>query len=46
MPEENNQHALEMEPFLNPRALAAVQVPDGVFEPYRFCLAFLGHDRD
>lgn len=22
-------------------AHAAVQVPDGVFEPYRFCLAFL-----
>jgi glycerol-3-phosphate dehydrogenase len=34
-----------MEPFLNPRALAAVQVPDGVFEPYRFCLAFLATAR-
>ncbi len=33
--------ALRMEPFLNPKALAAVQVPDGVFEPFRFCLAFL-----
>jgi glycerol-3-phosphate dehydrogenase len=33
--------ALAMEPFLNPRTLAAVQVPDGVFEPFRFCLAFL-----
>ncbi len=35
------KHALEMEPFLNPGILAAVQVPDGVFEPFRFCLAFL-----
>ena len=35
------KHALAMEPFLNPSALAAVQVPDGVFEPFRFCLAFL-----
>jgi glycerol-3-phosphate dehydrogenase len=33
--------ALQIEPNLNPRLLAAVQVPDGVFEPYRFCLAFL-----
>lgn len=39
------KHALEMEPFLNPKALAAVQVPDGVFEPYRFCLAFLATAR-
>lgn len=35
------KNALEMEPFLNPTLLAAVQVPDGVFEPFRFCLAFL-----
>ena len=35
------QRALELEPFLNPNVLAAVQVPDGVFEPFRFCLAFL-----
>ena len=35
------QTALEMEPFLNPAALAAVEVPDGVFEPFHFCLAFL-----
>jgi glycerol-3-phosphate dehydrogenase len=34
-------HALGMEPFLNPAILAAVQLPDGVFEPFRFCLAFL-----
>lgn len=35
------KHALEIEPYLNPKILAAVQVPDGVFEPYRFCLHFL-----
>jgi len=35
------EHALAMEPFLNPKVLAAVQVRDGVFEPFRFCLAFL-----
>jgi glycerol-3-phosphate dehydrogenase len=39
------KHALEMEPFLNPRTLAAVQIPDGVFEPFRFCLAFLATAR-
>jgi len=39
------QHALAMEPFLNPKVLAAVQVPDGVFEPFRFCLAFLATAR-
>jgi glycerol-3-phosphate dehydrogenase len=33
--------ALAIEPFLNPAILAAIQVPDGVFEPFRFCLAFL-----
>lgn len=33
--------ALALEPFLNPKLLAAVQVPDGVFEPWRFCVAFL-----
>lgn len=35
------RQALTIEPFLNPKTLAAVQVPDGVFEPFRFCLAFL-----
>ena len=35
------ERALAIEPFLNPKILAAVQVPDGVFEPFRFCLAFL-----
>jgi len=33
--------ALEHEPRLNPRLLAAIQIPDGVFDPYRFCLSFL-----
>ena len=33
--------ALKIEPYLNPKILAAVQIPDGVFEPYRFCLEFL-----
>ncbi|MBE3560761.1 MAG: FAD-dependent oxidoreductase [Ktedonobacteraceae bacterium] len=35
------KRALAIEPFLNPQVLAAVQVPDGVFESFRFCLAFL-----
>ncbi len=35
------KRTFEIEPFLNPKTLAAVQVPDGVFEPFRFCLAFL-----
>lgn len=35
------QRALALEPFLNPKILAAIQIPDGVFEPFRFCLAFL-----
>ena len=35
------KRALEIEPYLNPKILAAVQVPDGVFDPYRFCLSFL-----
>jgi glycerol-3-phosphate dehydrogenase len=39
--EVSREQALRMEPLLNPRLLAAVQVPDGVFEPYRFCLALL-----
>lgn len=33
--------ALKIEPFLNPHIKAAVQVPDGVFEPWRFCMSFL-----
>jgi len=39
------KEALAMEPFLNPGVLAAIQVPDGVFEPFRFCLAFLATAR-
>jgi glycerol-3-phosphate dehydrogenase len=39
------KHAFAMEPFLNPKTLAAIQVPDGVFEPFRFCLAFLATAR-
>jgi len=35
------KRALEIEPYLNPKLLGAVQVPDGVFDPYRFCLSFL-----
>jgi glycerol-3-phosphate dehydrogenase len=40
------EHALAIEPFLNPKILAAVRVPDGVFEPFRFCLAFLATARE
>lgn len=35
------KQALQIEPFLNPNIKAAVQVPDGVFEPWRFCVSFL-----
>lgn len=35
------EQALRLEPSLNPRLLAAVRVPDGVFEPFRLCLSFL-----
>ena len=40
------KQALAIEPFLNPKILAAVRVPDGVFEPFRFCLAFLATARE
>ncbi|MFN8381520.1 MAG: FAD-dependent oxidoreductase [Anaerolineales bacterium] len=33
--------ALRMEPRLNPDLLAAIQIPDGVFDPYRFTLRFI-----
>ena len=39
--ELSRAEALAAEPFLTPTVLAAVHVPDGVFEPFRFCLAFL-----
>lgn len=35
------KQAVQLEPFLNPNIKAAVQVPDGVFEPWRFCTSFL-----
>ncbi len=35
------EDALKREPLLNPNILAAIQIPDGVFDPYRFCLSFL-----
>ena len=37
--------ALRLEPRLNPRLLAAVQIPDGVFDPYRFTLSFVATAR-
>jgi len=33
--------ALRIEPNLNPQMLAAIQIPDGVFDSYRLCLGFL-----
>lgn len=33
--------AFACEPHLSPAIKAAVRVPDGVFEPFRFCLSFL-----
>ncbi len=35
------RQALALEPNLNPAIRGAVRVPDGVFEPFRFCLHFL-----
>jgi glycerol-3-phosphate dehydrogenase len=40
------KRALEIEPYLNPKLLGAVQVPEGVFDPYRFCLSFFGHSQE
>ncbi|MCL4506058.1 MAG: FAD-dependent oxidoreductase [Chloroflexi bacterium] len=39
------QQARELEHNLNPAIRAAVRVPDGVFEPFRFCLYFLATAR-
>jgi glycerol-3-phosphate dehydrogenase len=39
------RQALAVEPLLNPGVLAAVRVPDGVFEPFRLCQAFLATAR-
>lgn len=35
------REARELEPALSQRVLAAVEVPDGVFDPLHLCLAFL-----
>ncbi len=37
--------ALKFEPGLNPNLLAAIRIPDGVFDPYRFTLSFIGTAR-
>jgi glycerol-3-phosphate dehydrogenase len=37
--------ARELEPALSPRVLAAIEVPDGVFDPLHLCLAFLATAR-
>src|ERR1051325_2357838 len=37
--------ALKMEPGLNPNLLAAIKIPDGVFDPYRFTLSFIATAR-
>jgi glycerol-3-phosphate dehydrogenase len=37
--------ALELEPHLNPNLLAAIRIPDGVFDPYRFTLSFIATAR-
>ena len=37
--------ALALEPALNPRVLAAIEVADGVFDPLHLCLAFLATAR-
>ena len=35
------EDALRLEPLLDPHILTAIQIPDGVFDPYRLCLSFL-----
>ncbi|HLJ59694.1 MAG TPA: FAD-dependent oxidoreductase [bacterium] len=39
--ELTREQALALEPNLNPGLLAAVRVPDGTFEAFRFCLRLL-----
>ena len=39
------EQALQMEPRLNPALLAAIRIPDGVFDPYRFTLSFIATAR-
>ena len=36
---------LSLEPGLNPKLLAAIRIPDGVFDPYRFTLSFIATAR-
>jgi glycerol-3-phosphate dehydrogenase len=43
--EISTDHALKLEPRLNPDLLAAVRIPDGVFDPYRFTLMFIATAR-
>lgn len=38
-------HALQLEPRLNPGLKAAIRIPDGVFDPYRFTLSFIASAR-
>jgi glycerol-3-phosphate dehydrogenase len=35
------EKVLALEPNVNPKNLGAFRIPDGVFEPLRFCLSFL-----
>jgi glycerol-3-phosphate dehydrogenase len=37
--------ALRIEPGLSPDLLAAIRIPDGVFDPYRFTLSFIATAR-
>jgi glycerol-3-phosphate dehydrogenase len=39
--EISTDEALKLEPRLNSRLLAAIRIPDGVFDPYRFTLMFI-----
>jgi glycerol-3-phosphate dehydrogenase len=39
--ELTGDQARAIEPYLSPNVIAAVRVPDGVFEPMRLCYAFL-----
>jgi glycerol-3-phosphate dehydrogenase len=38
--ELNPQQTLAEEPYLNPKLLAAFEIPDGTFDPLRYALAF------
>jgi glycerol-3-phosphate dehydrogenase len=39
------EQALRLEPRLNQELLAAIRIPDGVFDPYRFTLSFIASAR-